>query len=694
VVDVLCTVTAPCLLVFEDVHWADEASTKVLAAIADRGADAPLGVVATRRATPPAFTDAPEGGNVTSIALNELSADELATVVRDTWSRLGGGELPASYIATVVERSAGSPLFAATVAELVRRSFQPGRPLPPVPLPDELLPFLTAHLDELGDGPQRVALCSAVLGRGAPAAELAAVFGLDRGETHRDLRALIHAGIARPDTRRVEAVWLRHATVAEALLARASHADRAPLHARVCSYLVDVGASAREVARHLEHCSLPDLELAGYRGARTEAWSTSALVEARHWGELALSAGGGPEDLVALAEIEQQLGECELAAERLATLGPDAALQGTVERLLGRIAFETGRLDDAIEHLERAEQAGERGAPVSWPLTMALCDLGQFDKAQERATEQLRAAGHDDRQLRLDALANLGVVAVRKGDLPAAAAAIEEARKLAAELGDLVRLAHVTGDLAGVRFTAGRVAEAAVLLAEATALAHSLGARRLVAMTLGNLTHVRLAGGDRDGAVRTAAASVRACLAIRDVGIALDCLQGLVIATELAGELDRAALLWRRHALLEETLGRRHDAAVSWLRAAALLAACDDTAEGRAAITRADSDASDLATAELDLHRQRALAALRGELTTPPEQATAHVNLPPLDAALPAVTPETVDQLFAAVARHVQALAHPGPDPPDKPSALGRNATPRTDEDAERSGRSFQAPAL
>src|SRR4051794_21823763 len=150
----------------------------------------------------------------------------------------------------------------------------------------------------------------------------------------------------------------------------------------------------------------------------------------------------------------------------------------------------------------------------------------------------------------------------------------------------------------------GRVAEAAVLLAEATALAHSLGARRLVAMTLGNLTHVLLAGGDRDGAVRTAAASVRACLAIRDVGLALDCLQGTVIATELAGELDRAALLWRRHAVLEETLGRRYDAAVSWLGAAALLAACDDTAEARAAIARADSDASDVATAELDLYRQ------------------------------------------------------------------------------------------
>jgi tetratricopeptide (TPR) repeat protein len=653
-VDVLCAGGEPTLLVLEDAHWADEASARLLADLVTRVASVPLAAVLTRRTEASPLADAGGAHGVWSITLDDLSHEELATVVRDTWSGLGGGDLPDWYVSRVVERAAGSPLFAVTVTEIVRRGFEPGSPLPLVPLPDELWPFLTARLDELGDGAQHAALCSAVLGRPASSAELAVVFGLDRHQTERDVGALVTAGIARPQPGDNGEVWLRHASVAEALLARASHADRRPLHARVSRHLVTMGASAREVARHLENCHLADLELDWYRRARAEAWVTWALVEARHWGELAVSAGGDQADQIALAEIEQQLGDSDRARARLSALVPDAAFRGPTERLLGRIALETGRLDDAVTHLQRAENAGEPPAAVSWPLTMALCELGRFDEARERTMAQLRAAGHDDRRLRLDALANLGTIAARTGALEEAAQALEEARLLASELGDGLRLAIVTGDLAGTNFIAGRVADAAALLAEATALAHGLGARRVVAMMLGNLTQVRLAGGDRSGANRAAAATARTALAIGDVGMALDVLQVPAVTSELDGERDRAAGLWRRHATLEEALGRRHDAALSWLRVAALVGAVDATA-ARAAMRRADEDARDTHTDDLELHRERARTALRGRPAPPPEAETTPVDLPVLDAALAPVTPATFDELFADVERRIGA---------------------------------------
>jgi len=143
---------------------------------------------------------------------------------------------------------------------------------------------------------------------------------------------IVTAGIARPQRGDGGEVWLRHASVAEALLARASHADRTPLHARVSRHLVGLGASAREVARHLEHCHLADLELDWYRRARAEAWVTWALAEARHWGELAVSAGGDQADQIALAEIEQQLGDSHRARGRLSALVADASFRGPVER--------------------------------------------------------------------------------------------------------------------------------------------------------------------------------------------------------------------------------------------------------------------------------------------------------------------------------------------------------------------------
>ena len=658
VIDLLCSDPEPTLIVLEDAHWADEASLRLIDELAPRLPAASLALVITERREVGARNgdDRRRGRTVT---LADLPHSDLATVVGDTWSRLGGGALPRQYVETLVERSAGRPLFAETVTELVRRSFRPGEPLPEVPLPDELFPFLTARLDALGHSAQRTALCSAALGRPTSAAELCAIFGVDQGAAESDLAVLEATGIVRRfEVGDGSRVWLRHATVAEALLARASHADRTPLHEHVARHLIGCGASAREIARHLEQCRLPEIEGRWYREARIEAASTWALGEARHWAELAAacsSSTDAPTDTLALAELEQQLGEYALASAHLATIEACPAVAGDVERLLGRIAFETGRPREAVEHLERAEDSGERGAAVSWPLTMALCDLGRFDQARARASVQLRTVGATDLRGRLDALANLGVVAFREGDLVEASAVLEEARDIALELGDLLRLAHVMGDLAGARFANGRLADAAVLLDEATALAHQLGARRLVAMTLGNVTQVRLAGGDRDGAVRAAVASADGALGIGDTAIALDCLQVPAVVAELDGDHAEASAWWRRHAQLEERLGRTHDAAISWLRHATLLAVGGDDAGGLAAISHADEVAAGLTTDDLELHRSRALAARPDSYTPPPEGVTASIALPPLDAALPLASASVVDALFDRVERRLMA---------------------------------------
>ena len=647
-VDLLCSDPAPALFVLEDVHWADEASRQLLADLIPRLPATSLAVVVTERRDPETA-----GERGADVVLAELDDDDLATVVRDTWGRLGGGTLPPGYVGMLVERSAGSPLFAETVTELVRRGYRPGEPLPDVPLPDQLLPFLTARLDALGDSPQRTALSLAVVGRPTTSNELAAIFGDDSAASATDLAVLERAGIARPiPVARMQRVWLRHATLAEALIARASHADRAPLHERMALHLVGASASAREIARHVEQCSLPDLEQRWYRRAREEASSIGSLREARHWATLTTTRSDQRHraaDILALAEVEQQLGEYTQAIEHLELLDErDRAVTRGAERLQGRIAFETGRLSEAVDHLEAAEDMGEQGAAVSWPLTMALCDLGRFGEARTRASAQLAAAG-DDATLRLDALANLGVVAVREGNLDEASTVLEEAHRIAAAQGDLIRLAHVTGDLAGARFMTGRLAEAVALLDDATALAHRLGARRLVTMTLGNATQVRLAGGDLEGASRVAVASTESALRIGDVAIALDCLQVPAVVAELQGEGARAAGWWNRHARSEERLGRPHDAAISWLRFAALAAAGGDTAAGRSAIDHADAVAGRLATDDLTLHRERAADACAGRYAPPPEAVTTTLPLPPLDASLPEATPARVDELFDRV---------------------------------------------
>ena len=88
--------------------------------------------------------------------------------------------------------------------------------------------------------------------------------------------------------------------------------------------------------------------------------------------------------------------------------------------------------------------------------------------------------------------------------------------------------------------------------------------------------------------------------------------------------------------MLEERLGRPHDCAISWFRHAAV------TGEA-ASLAAAEAAAEGLDTEDLTLHRARAEAAVAGRYALPPEAETATLDLPPLDADLPAATPEIVD---------------------------------------------------
>src|SRR3954468_2510630 len=137
--------------------------------------------------------------------------------------------------------------------------------------------------------------------------------------------------------------------------------------------------------------------------------------------------------------------------------------------------------------------------------------------------------------------------------------------------------------------------------------------------------------------------------------MALDCLQVPAVVAELRGEAELAAGRWRCHALVEERLGRPHDAAIAWCRHAAALRAAGDAGGAARAADHAAELAADVRTDDLELHRGRAGEARPGRLPPPPEAVTASIALPPLDARIPASTPERIDALFA----RVDALVRP-----------------------------------
>ena len=161
--------TQPVVLAFEDLHWADPTSLDLIQSLAERGAQAPLLVVATTR---PEFR-APWGmrSHHAVVALAPLDRTEVRRMVGDIAAQHA---LPQEVVERVSERTGGVPLFVEEVTRLlVERGDTGSQGVPPT-----LQQSLAARLDRLGAA-REVAQIGAVLGRDFAYELLRDVAGLD-----------------------------------------------------------------------------------------------------------------------------------------------------------------------------------------------------------------------------------------------------------------------------------------------------------------------------------------------------------------------------------------------------------------------------------------------------------------------------------------------------------------------------------
>ena len=207
------TESAPSVLVFEDVHWADSATLELIERLVRQLATEPVLVLLTMRAdVVPAWTSL---SYATVVALDRLGAPELELLVRGL---LDDAPPPDGLVAAIDERSDGVPLFAEELVLALRdagtlRRGGGGWELAdlrgPLAVPDTLHDLLLARLGQLG--PARVvAQVGAVLGRRFDRELLDAVAGLDERRRRRGARpARGRRGPARARTRRERAVRLQ-----------------------------------------------------------------------------------------------------------------------------------------------------------------------------------------------------------------------------------------------------------------------------------------------------------------------------------------------------------------------------------------------------------------------------------------------------------------------------------------------------
>ena len=176
----------PVVLAFEDLNWADPTSLDLMRALAERGAQAPLLILATAR---PDFRPSWSlRSHHTVISLSPLGHADVVRIVGELAARHA---LSQEVIEGVSERTGGVPLFVEEVTRLLlERGVDGGAPA----IPPTLQQSLAARLDRLGPA-REIAQISAVLGRGFPHALLQAVAGLDETGLRSALEHLAEADI-------------------------------------------------------------------------------------------------------------------------------------------------------------------------------------------------------------------------------------------------------------------------------------------------------------------------------------------------------------------------------------------------------------------------------------------------------------------------------------------------------------------
>jgi len=130
------------VLAFEDLHWADPTSLDLMRTLADRGAQAPLLIIATTR---PEFRPPwSVRSHHSVISLSPLDRAQVARMVGKLASRHA---LSKEVIEGVSERTGGVPLFVEEVTRLLlERDAQGGA----LAIPPTLQQSLAARLDRLG----------------------------------------------------------------------------------------------------------------------------------------------------------------------------------------------------------------------------------------------------------------------------------------------------------------------------------------------------------------------------------------------------------------------------------------------------------------------------------------------------------------------------------------------------------------
>jgi len=277
----------PLVIVFDDLHWADESLLDFVDHLVDWATAVPLLVVCTARPELLSRRAGWGGGkpNATTISLSPLSNDETTRLVHALLER---AVLPADVQTTLIERAGGNPLYAEEFARMVDEVGEQGD----LRLPESVQGIIAARLDALPLEEKLLLQDAAVVGKVFWLGTLERIGDLDRSSAEQLLHALERKEFVRRERRSSvgdeSQYGFRHILVRDVAYAQIPRAARAEKHERAAAWIESLGRPD-DHAEMLAHHYLSALEFAQAAGEELPDIVDHARIALRAAGDRALA---------------------------------------------------------------------------------------------------------------------------------------------------------------------------------------------------------------------------------------------------------------------------------------------------------------------------------------------------------------------------------------------------------------------
>lgn len=365
----------PLLIAFEDMHWIDPTSLELVDLLLASGESAPILLLMTAR---PGFASPwKDGDDFVQLALQRLPDADAAAIAAQH------ADLPAEWLAGIVERTDGVPLFIEEMTRMLieRREGAAAGGADARAVPDTLADLLTERLDRLPTGSKILAQVASIIGREFDRALLAAAASGESAGLQAGLQAMLESGLVLPRSADGERLLFKHALIEDTAYGSIPPKRRAELHGRVADALL---ASFKERVDREPELAARHLANAG-RGLESTTWWQGAGGQALSRGAPREAAGHLRAGVAALQSVPPSPERDAAELGLLSMLGP------TTMVLLGPGSAEFGAVQERAYGLSQMLPGQPRLFPTSYGW--ALFNWGRAKLATaDQLVEKLLAA--------------------------------------------------------------------------------------------------------------------------------------------------------------------------------------------------------------------------------------------------------------------------------------------------------------